>query len=135
MMRCSLFIVAGAALLTAQATAVAQSADKVFICAFNEVRECKPFGDCKRVSPKDANLAPIVMLDLEKKELVSISMGDPNREELIGGIKSTDDAVYLHGQQGKEAWSAVISLKTGSMTANISVEDLGFVVFGNCAPK
>lgn len=135
-MRRSYFIAALGALSAALAMApAAQSAGKSMICAISEVQECTPFGTCKRASPKDVNTAPIVTLDLEKKELVSASIGDTGRKEAIEGVKQTDDAVYLHGQQDKEAWSAVISLKTGSLTANVSAEGVGFVLFGNCAPK
>ena len=110
------------------------SAEKMMVCAFSEVRKCTPLGTCQRVSPKEVNLAPIVMLDLENKELFSVSIGDSGRREAID-VKMTNDAVFLNGQQGKEAWSAVISLTTGSMTANVSLEGVGFVMFGDCAPN
>ena len=128
--------IAATLLSAASAVPVALSAEKSMICAVSEVRECTPFGTtCKRVSPQDVNTAPIVLLDLEKKELTSISMGDTGRKESVEGVKSTDDAIYLYGQQDDTAWSAVISLKTGSFTSNVSTVGTGFVLFGNCAPK
>jgi hypothetical protein len=135
-MRRSSFAMLVVALVTAMVIApAARSAEKIMICAFSEVQKCKPFGQCRRASPKDVNVAPIIMLDLEKKELVSASIGDSGRREAIEGVKTTDDTVFLYGQQDEEAWTAVISLKTGLMTASVSADGVGFVMFGNCAPK
>ena len=125
-------VIASAALFTPLQTLAGEGK---YICAVAEARECLPLQVCKRVSPRQINIAPLMELDLDKKELVSAAMGDRNRKETIEGIRKTKDALYLHGQQDEETWSAVISLVDGAMTASISAADAGFVLFGNCASR
>lgn len=92
-------------------------------------------GNCRRVTPQSVNLAPIMTLDIEKKELASLSLLEKERTEAIEGIESTDDHIFLHGLQDEETWSAVISRKDGTLTGTISTIEAGFAFFGHCAPN
>ena len=92
-------------------------------------------GNCRRITPQAINLAPIMTLDIKKKELASLSLLEKERTETIEGIKATDDHVFLHGLQDEETWSAVISRKTGALTGAISTVEAGFAFFGHCAPN
>jgi hypothetical protein len=116
-------------------TQSAVSATNTYICTINEVEECRVNEACKRATPEDVNLAPIMVLDIAKKELVSASMTDKGRKETIEGLKVTDKHIFLHGLQDEEAWSTVISLESGVLTGSISAVGTVFVLFGNCAPK
>jgi hypothetical protein len=40
-----------------------------YVCAINEVYECVTVTGCSRISLEDANVAGIMVLDLEKKQL------------------------------------------------------------------
>ena len=43
--------------------------EKSYVCAINEVYECVTVTGCSRVSLADANVAGIMVLDIEKKQL------------------------------------------------------------------
>lgn len=134
-MRHSLLVITGLFALMQAWTQSAISATNTYICAINEVEECRLNEACKRATPEDVNLAPIMVLDIAKKELVSASMTDKGRKETIEGLKVTDKHIFLHGLQDEEAWSTVISLESGVLTGSISAVGTVFVLFGNCAPK
>lgn len=134
-MRRSFFAVAALLLMQPSLAIEVQSATNNYICAINEVEECRLNEACKRAMPGDVNLAPIVTLDIANKELVSASMTDKGRKEKIEGVKTTDKHVFLHGRQDEETWSAVISTESGVMTGSISAVGAAYVLFGNCAPQ
>ena len=106
-----------------------------YVCAISEVQECRMNGSCRRIPPQTINLAPIMTLDIKKKELASLSLLEKERTEAIEGLKATDDHVFMHGLQDEETWSAVISRKNGSFTGSISTLEAGFAFFGHCAPN
>jgi hypothetical protein len=134
--RYSLLVSIGLFALMQAWTQSAVSATNNYICAINEVEECRLNNKaCKRATPEDVNLAPIMVLDIAKKELVSASMTDKGRKETIEGLKVTDKHVFLHGFQDEDTWSAVISLESGTLTGSISSVATVFVLFGYCAPK
>jgi hypothetical protein len=49
--------------------------EKTYVCAINEVYECVTVTGCSRVSLADANVAGIMVLDIEKKQLRSAPLG------------------------------------------------------------
>jgi hypothetical protein len=126
------WLVAFVALVPAPSFAAAASS---YICAVNEVYECLGVEGCKRVTLKDINLAPIMTLDAEKKELRSSAIGLPPQTEDIEGFVVTEKAILLHGTQDEETWNATVSLADGSLTGGITSGTSSFALFGTCAPK
>ena len=112
--------------------------EKSYPCAINEVYECVAVTGCSRLSLADANLAGIVLLDLEKKQLSSAPLGGEPRVDDIEGVAVTNKAILLHGTGKRETdrtWSAVISLETGNLTAGISTPDSSLSLLGICSAK
>ena len=104
--------------------------EKSYVCAINEVYECVTVTGCSRVSLADANVAGIMVLDMEKKQLRSAPLGGEPRVDDIEGLSVTDKAILIHGTGKRETdrtVSALISLETGNLTAGIST--LRFVDF------
>jgi len=119
-------------------TPTASLAEKSYLCAVNEVYECASVTGCARVSLKDANLAGIMLLDVEKKKLTSAPFGEDPRTDDIEGLSVTDDAILLHGTGKRETdrtWSAVISLKSGNLSAGVSTLDSSLALSGTCSVK
>jgi hypothetical protein len=119
-------------------TSATSLAEKSYLCAVNEVYECVAVTGCSRVSPKDANLAGVMLLDVEKKQLSLAPLGGDPRTEDIEGLAVTDDAILLHGTSKRKAdrtWSAVISLKTGNLSAGVSTPDSSLALTGTCSAK
>jgi hypothetical protein len=106
-----------------------------YLCAISEAYECMAVTGCKRAALEDINLSPLILVDLDKKQLTSVTMGDPARTEDIEGVSATDKAVFLHGTQGEGTWNAIVSLENGALTGGISIGTSSFSIFGNCTPK
>jgi hypothetical protein len=119
-------------------TSATSFAEESYLCAINEVYECVAVTGCKRISPKDANLAGVMILDVEKKQLSLAPLGGRPRTDDIESLTVTDDAILLYGIGKREAdrtWSAVISLKTGNLSGGVSTLDSSFAFSGTCSFK
>jgi len=112
--------------------------EKAYVCAINEVYECVTVTGCSRVSLEDANVAGIMVLDIEKKQLRSAPLAGEPRADEIEGLIVTDKAILIYGT-GKRASdrtvSAIISLETGKLTAGISTLDSSISLLGNCSTQ
>ena len=66
-------------------TPVAASAEPSYICSIGEVYECEGVNGCKRVSTDSINLSEFILLDTDKKQMTSASIGEAPRTEDIEG--------------------------------------------------
>jgi hypothetical protein len=113
-------------------------AEQAYLCAINEVYECVAVTGCSRISLDDANLAGVMLIDVEKKQLSSAPLGQDPTTDTIDSATVTDDAILLHGIGKKDAdrtWSAVISLKTGNLSAGVSTLTSSLALTGKCTAK
>jgi hypothetical protein len=113
-------------------------AEQAYLCAINEVYECVAVTGCSRISLEDANLAGVMLIDIEKKQLSSAPLGQDPTTDAIDSATVTDDAILLHGIGKKDTnrtWSAVISLKTGNLSAGVSTPDSSLALSGRCTAK
>ncbi|MGO8842400.1 MAG: hypothetical protein ACLQF1_15100 [Methyloceanibacter sp.] len=113
----------------------ASAASGSYICAINEVYECQAVSGCQRASLDAINLSEFIVLDVDKKQLTSASIGEEGRTEDIEGLTSTDKAIFLYGTQGEDTWNATVSLTTGALTGGISSGTSSFALFGSCTQK
>jgi len=112
--------------------------EKSYVCAINEVYECVTVTGCSRVSLADANVAGIMVLDMEKKQLRSAPLGGEPRVDDIEGLSVTSKAILIHGTGKRETdrtVSALISLETGNLTAGISTLESSISLLGNCSAQ
>jgi hypothetical protein len=112
--------------------------EKSYVCAINEVYECVTITGCGRVSLEDANLAGIMVIDMEKKQMRTAPLGGEPRADDIESVAVTDKAILLHGTGKRETnrtWSAVISLETGNVNAGVSTIDSSLSLVGKCSAQ
>jgi hypothetical protein len=112
--------------------------EKSYLCAINEVYECVAVTGCSRISLEDANLAGIMVIDVEKKQLSALPLGQEPSADDIEGVTETNEAILLHGTGKKgsdRTWSAVISLKTGNLSAGVSTPVSSLALSGRCTTK
>ncbi len=131
-----LIYMAGLGLAALCVTSATSFAEQSYLCAINEIYECVSIAGCKRVSPKDANLGGIMVLDVEKKQVRLAPLGGRPRTDEIESITVTDDAILLYGTGTRIAdrtWSAVIALKTGNFSGGISTLRSSFTWSGTCS--
>ena len=113
-------------------------AEQAYLCAINEVYECVAVTGCSRISLEDANLAGVMLIDVEQKQLSSAPLGGEPTSDAIDSVTVTDDAILLHGMGKKDTgrtWSAVISLKTGNLSAGVSTPSSSLALSGRCTAK
>ena len=113
-------------------------AEQAYLCAINEVYECVAVAGCSRISLEDANLAGVMLIDVEKKQLSSAPLGQDPSTDAIDSVTVADDAILLHGIGKKDTnrtWSAVISLKTGNLSAGVSTPNSSLALSGRCTAK
>ena len=56
---------------------------------FRQVYECEAVNGCKRVSTDTINLSELILVDLDKKQLTEVAIGENGETEDIGGIART----------------------------------------------
>jgi hypothetical protein len=129
---------AGLGLAVLCVTSATSFAEKSYLCAINEVYECVAVTGCKRVSPEAANLAGVMVLDVEKKQLSLAPLGGAPRTDEIESLTVTDEAILLYGtgkRRPNRTFSAVISLKTGNLSAGVSTLNSSLALSGTCSSK
>jgi hypothetical protein len=112
--------------------------EKSYVCAVNEVYECVAVTGCSRISLEDANLAGIMVIDMEKKQLRTAPLGGEPRADDIESVATNDKAILLHGtgkRDSNRTWSAVISLETGNVNAGVSTLDSSLSLVGKCSAQ
>ena len=115
------------------------AAEKSYVCAVHEVFECVAVKGCTPITLKAANLAAVMWLDLEKKTLTTTAIGQKATVTELKNVTVTDTAVLLHGL-GKagttdRVYSAIISTKTGKLSAGVSTPDASLALQGRCTTK
>jgi hypothetical protein len=121
------------------ASAPGLAAEKPYLCAISEVYECVDLTGCNRISLKTANLPAIMLLDIENKTLKSASLGQEPSTNPIENVTVTDEFILFHGI-GKNAptprsFSALVSKKTGKLSAGVSTPDASLAITGECTAQ
>ena len=104
------------------------------LCAFTEVIECNALGECLEVLPENVGLPDFVLIDLTNKQLQELK-SEGVRTSQIDVISNVDGKTILGGLENNHGWSAILSDENSFLSATISDELAGFVLFGTCLPK
>jgi hypothetical protein len=104
------------------------------LCAVIEVFDCQGGGECLRGTADSVNLPQFVKINFAEKTLSTPTGGENNRVTPIKNVERVDGNVILQGVEGSRAWSMVIAKQTGKISATVSDDQVGFVVFGACTP-
>ncbi len=106
-------------------------ASAMYACAVAEVFECTAVAGCKRVSARQANLPPMVTLNVKEKKLFSGLFGG---DALFGAgdIHEDEKVLILRGRHGLQTWTAVVDKSSGDMSGSISQLGRTFAQFGHC---
>jgi len=104
------------------------------VCAVIEVFDCQASGDCQRSMAESVNLPQFVKVNFAEKTLSTPEQGEHKSVTPITHVDRVDGSMILQGVEGSRAWSMIITQETGKMTATVSDQHVGFVVFGACLP-
>jgi hypothetical protein len=104
------------------------------ICALIEVMDCAPGADCQRGAPESVNLPQFVKLNFSEQTLSTTEAAQKQEATPIKHLEPFDSRLILQGVEGGRAWSLIIAKDTGKMSATVSDDQVGFVIFGACTP-
>lgn len=121
-------------LYAAYCGAASTASQGALLCAITETVECNAVGNCTSLSANDVGLPDFLLIDLaagKVREATTVSL----RETSFKVNPAVDGMTILSGVDGRRGWSAVLSDENTRLTASISDEEVGFVVFANCRPE
>jgi hypothetical protein len=115
------------------------AAEKSYLCAIHDVYECVDVTGCNRISLETANLAAVMLFDLENKKLKSAPIGQEAKAVDIENLTIADKFILLHGV-GQNAptprsFSALIDTETGKLSAGVSTPDASLALTGKCTAQ
>ncbi len=102
------------------------------LCVPIIVIECSadgPDGECQRRTAASVNLPQFLKVDLKASKVHAEAGG---RESPVRNVEHLSGNLIIQGGQDGRGWTMTISEETGKMSATISSEGDGFVVFGAC---
>ena len=102
------------------------------LCVPIEIIECDVEGDCVTATAEAVNIPQFVRVNFKKKTLSAAD--GTGKEAAIKNFEHNNGRMIMHGGQGGRGWTMVISEETGKMSATVSEEQAGFVIFGACTP-
>lgn len=104
------------------------------LCAAIEVLECAAGAECHGGDAESVNLPPFVKIDVPQKVLSTTEAAAEQRTTPIRHVEHLDGQLILQGGESRRAWSLIIAEGTGKLTATITDDQIGFVIFGACTP-
>jgi len=126
------------ALLGASGPAAAVDFDgsEKLLCVPVEVQECTVGKGCERTTVDDVNLPQFIRIDFKKKTLSGTAPDGDGETTAIQNVQTREgEKTILQGAEGQRAWSIVIDQTSGKMSASVSDNRTGFVVFGACTAR
>jgi len=103
-----------------------------FLCVPIVVFECGddgPDAECKRRTAASVNLPQFLNVDTKA---MKVHTGAGGRESPVRNIEHLNGNLIIQGGQDGRGWTMTVSEETGKMSATISSDGEGFVVFGAC---
>lgn len=101
------------------------------LCSVIDVVECGAGGECSNGSAESVNLSQFYKIDANNR--VISSTGKNAQKAVIKEIKHLESHMIIQGIKDR-GWTVVISKKTGKMTASVTDDQYGFMIFGACTP-
>jgi hypothetical protein len=133
MHKLGMFILALCLCMTSIQPAAAQlEGSEALLCAVGQITECDADGKCHPVTTEMAKIPRFLKINFEKKIISATEESGRTDVSTIKNFERVDDRLILQGAENGRGWTMVISEETGEMSATVSDEEVGFVVFGAC---
>jgi hypothetical protein len=100
------------------------------LCAVIQVVECNVGGECYPVQPEIANIPRFLKINFKNKTISATGESGRKDTSQIKNIERANGNMILQGSENGRGWTMVISEETGKMSATVSDDRAGFVVFG-----
>ena len=133
------FFIISVSLMASVSSAPSVAAEKSYLCAINDVYECVSVTGCNRISLETANLAAVIVLDIENKKLKSAPIGQEAKSVDIDNLTFADKFILLHGvgqnSPTPRSFSALVDTETGNLSAGASTPDASLALVGKCTAQ
>ena len=105
------------------------------VCAATAVTECGAEGRCQSLTAAGVNFPSIFKVDAAAMKLRNLhaETGPQGVESSIRNVDHANGKMILGGAEGERGWSVLIHESTGKMSAAVSGDGEGFIIFGQCA--
>ena len=100
------------------------------LCAVIQVVECGTGGDCYPVQPEIANIPRFLKINFKNKTISATEENGKKEVTRIKNFEHTNGNMVLQGSENGRGWTMVISEETGKVSATVSDDQVGFVIFG-----
>jgi len=100
------------------------------LCAVIQVVECDAGGECYPVQPEIANIPRFLKVNFKNKTISATEESGRKDTSRIKNIERVNGNLILQGSENGRGWTMVISEETGKLSATVSDDQAGFVVFG-----
>ena len=100
------------------------------LCAVIQIIECEAGGDCNSVEPEVAGIPRFLKINFKEKIISATEESGIKDVTKIKNIEHAKGKMILQGSENGRGWTMVISEETGKMSATVSDDQVGFVVFG-----
>ena len=104
---------------------------KKLLCVPVQGYHCAPGAECARVTAEDVNIPQFIRVDVKRKSMSGVGEKESTS---IQNVRKADGKTILQGAENGRGWSMVIDQVTGKMSASISDNRVGFLMFGACTP-
>ncbi len=125
-------VVVGICVVPGHVLAAKYDGSAPLLCAPIEIIECGAAGECLNSTAEEVNIPQFIKVDFKTKMLSAAEEG--GNKAAIKHLEHTNGRMIMHGGQEGRGWTMVISEETGKMSATISEDQVGFIVFGACTP-
>lgn len=102
------------------------------LCALVQIIECEADRECHPVTTEMAMIPRFLKINFEKNSISATEESNRTDVSVLKNFERVDGRLIIQGAENGRGWTIVISEKTGKMSATVSDEDVGFVVFGAC---
>jgi hypothetical protein len=102
------------------------------LCAATEATVCTFEGECEIGAPWQWNIPSFVVIDLDAKTISTTGSAPEKRRSEFSRVERDDEHVVLQGYENGRAFSFVIHLPTGEMTAAVARDGVAVSAFGVC---
>jgi hypothetical protein len=132
-MRNLVFILIGILITTLIPATTAFSLDTSapLLCSVISVAEYSLEEGCLEGTADNFDLPQFVKFDLQKKMIFEVGETGRDRKSKIVNHTQTEGQLIMQGVENGRSWSAVIG-DQGKMTATVTGNGFGFVIFGAC---
>ena len=89
-------------------------------------------GRCQCRTAENVNLPSLFRVDVKAMKVRNLE-AEKGRESPIKTVEHANGKMLLQGADGERGWTLVIHEDNGKMSATVSADGEGFVIFGQCA--